>query len=314
MGIMHKTYMYAVIVLGFLTVLATWNAYAARSTDKLLHGAKQCTRFFSQYEQKHDIPKHLLAAIATTESGRYHKGLDMPVPWPWTINAEGKGQYFQTKHDAIRAVKRLQASGVKSIDVGCMQVNLHYHADAFSTLVAAFDPKYNVAYAASFLRTHYDETTNWKKATAYYHSRIPSKGSKYVGRVMKKWKHISRKVKEASPRKIAKYKSYIRTSDGKEKQFARSVYETTTPEKVDPREPKPVKAPTAPAKFIKLKQSDRISQNVMVIRPDASTTVDTENISPGNATNAGKAKFISLDKYRRTATPKAEPTKLLWEQ
>ena len=93
------------------------------------------------------LPARLLGAIAEVESGRpTDKGVIRP--WPWTINAEGRGQFFATKLEAIAAVRALQASGVRSIDVGCMQVNLMHHPTAFATLDEAFDPPANALYAA----------------------------------------------------------------------------------------------------------------------------------------------------------------------
>ena len=41
-----------------------------------------------------------------------------------------------------------RAQGARSIDVGCMQVNLLHHADAFASLEQAFDPVANARYAA----------------------------------------------------------------------------------------------------------------------------------------------------------------------
>jgi hypothetical protein len=55
-------------------------------------------------------------------------------PWPWAIDADGVGQFFATKAQAVAAVAALQAQGVHSIDVGCMQVNLMHHPDAFTSL------------------------------------------------------------------------------------------------------------------------------------------------------------------------------------
>ena len=93
------------------------------------------------------LPARLLGAIAEVESGRSNdKGVIRP--WPWTINAEGRGQFFATKQEAVAAVRTLQASGVRSIDVGCMQVNLMYHPNAFASLDEAFDPPANALYAA----------------------------------------------------------------------------------------------------------------------------------------------------------------------
>lgn len=170
---------------------------AAAQSDPLIEGAKLCTRHLPRYEREYAIPTHLLSAIASTESGRYHEGLKMKLPWPWAINAEGKGYWFDSKEQAIAAVKRLRARGIKSIDVGCMQVNLLQHPDAFASLDQAFDPEKNIGYAASFLHTLYEESNSWKTAASYYHSRTPSLGREYVGNVYSSWFSIIDKLRAA---------------------------------------------------------------------------------------------------------------------
>src|SRR3546814_16620059 len=65
--------------------------------------------------------------------------------------AEDKGRFLPSKAAAIEEVRRLQARGIRNIDVGCLQVNLHYHPDAFASRETAFDPEANAAYAAAFL-------------------------------------------------------------------------------------------------------------------------------------------------------------------
>lgn len=170
---------------------------AFATTDPLIEGAKLCTKVLPQYEKQFGIPAHLLSAIAATESGRYHKDLKIRIPWPWTINAEGKGYYLDSKEEAIAKVRSLMRQGVQSIDVGCMQVNLYHHSQAFSSLEQAFDPRYNVAYAATFLRTLYNDTSSWKQAAADYHSKTPGKGNKYVGMVYDSWQRLVDKLQVA---------------------------------------------------------------------------------------------------------------------
>jgi uncharacterized membrane protein len=132
------------------------------------------------------LPPRLLGAISDVESGRPDaKGTIRP--WPWTIDAEGRGQFFATKGEAIAAVLALQASGVRSIDVGCMQVNLMYHPNAFASLDAAFDPTTNALYAARFLNSLYGISGSWVQATAAYHSETPAIGADYQRRVMARW-------------------------------------------------------------------------------------------------------------------------------
>ena len=61
-------------------------------------------------------------------------------PWPWTINAEGEPHLFDTKVQAVAWVRQAQARGMRSIDIGCAQVNLMHHPTAFASLEQAFDP------------------------------------------------------------------------------------------------------------------------------------------------------------------------------
>lgn len=137
-------------------------------------------------EARAGIPPMLLAAIGRVESGR--RGDDGRVsPWPWTINAEGEGHFYDTKAEAIAAVRALQAQGVRSIDVGCMQVNLMHHPDAFASLDQAFDPAANAAYAARFLTELHGQFASWPKAAAAYHSQTPALGDDYAKQVLAAW-------------------------------------------------------------------------------------------------------------------------------
>src|SRR5262249_36720224 len=141
----------------------------------------------TKVEREDGIPRQLLRAISKAESGRYHEGKQVVMAWPWTVTAAGRGRYLETKADAIAEVEALQARGVKNIDVGCMQVNLQHHPDAFASLEDAFDPLTNVTYAASFLKTLAAEQGSWPKAAAYYHSQNPARYSGYRVKVREIW-------------------------------------------------------------------------------------------------------------------------------
>ena len=133
------------------------------------------------------LPPRLLHAISLTESGRADPATGRLRPWPWTINAEGEGQFFETRQQAVAAVRALQARGVRSIDVGCLQVNLMYHANAFASLEEAFDPRANAAYAARFLTALAVDGQDWARAIAAYHSQTPGLGAAYRTVVMARW-------------------------------------------------------------------------------------------------------------------------------
>jgi hypothetical protein len=140
-----------------------------------------CLGHIASAEKSNAIPESLLRTIGFAESGRTVDG--RRGAWPWTVNAQGQGHYFESKSAAVEFVQGLQAQGVSVIDVGCMQVNLHYHPKAFASLEDAFDPATNVAYAAKFLVWLQDETKDWATASRYYHSRTPSLGRAYAARL-----------------------------------------------------------------------------------------------------------------------------------
>ena len=146
-----------------------------------------CRAAIAGAEQGQAIPAHLMAAIGRAESGRRDEATGAMHPWPWTINAEGQGFFFDTKAQAVAAVRAMQARGVKSIDVGCMQVNLLHHPDAFPTLEQAFDPAANAAYAARFLRQLFGQAGDWTKAVGLYHSATPELSEPYAKKVMALW-------------------------------------------------------------------------------------------------------------------------------
>jgi hypothetical protein len=147
----------------------------------------ECETAIANAETAESLPLGLLGAIARIESGRFDPALSIIRPWPWTINAAGTGRAFATKNEALDAVLDLQARGVQSIDIGCLQVNLLHHRQAFTTLAQAFDPGANAAYAAHFLRTLFAERLDWPAAAAAYHSRTPDVGAPYRQLVLAVW-------------------------------------------------------------------------------------------------------------------------------
>ncbi|MFO1242674.1 MAG: transglycosylase SLT domain-containing protein [Rickettsiales bacterium] len=171
-------------------------AAAARADDTninqeaMLRNARYCTQYFSRYERTNGIPKNLLMAISSTESGRYNERVKMTLPWPWTINVDGQGKYFNTMHEAVVATRNALNSGANNVDVGCMQISLKHHPDAFVSLTDAFSPEKNVAYGAKFLREKYDEERSWKKAIAAYHSKTTSYGQKYYASIIRTWRNV----------------------------------------------------------------------------------------------------------------------------
>ncbi len=133
--------------------------------------------------ENNDLPAHILSAIGVVESGRRDRLTGRIGAWPWSVNAAGDSHMFDTRGEAIAFVREAQARGIRSIDVGCMQINLLYHPDAFASLEEAFTPAANVHYATAFLLNLRERTGDWTSATGNYHSATPGLSEDYARRV-----------------------------------------------------------------------------------------------------------------------------------
>lgn len=140
-----------------------------------------CERQMLRAAHKHGIPLGMLYAIGLTETGR---GDSLR---PYALNIEGRAVYDRDRRAALDRFKAAQQAGARSIDVGCMQINLKHHPDAFASLDDAFDPSTNVAYGADFLKSLHDQTNGWLAAARRYHSATPEKGEPYGELVLANW-------------------------------------------------------------------------------------------------------------------------------
>ena len=144
-----------------------------------------CNAAIATAERKTAMPKRMMGTIALVESGRVVG--KRVVPWPWSINVGGTGYYYASKEEAIEAVRTFTAAGQKSIDVGCMQINLAAHPAAFDSLDTAFEPAANADYAARFLRTLYQQSGHFSTAMTAYHSQTPEYANDYARRLLAVW-------------------------------------------------------------------------------------------------------------------------------
>ena len=168
-------------VLVALTVLATPRDHA-RASDAQLCGAA-----IERAEAAASLPPGLLGAVAVSESGKYDRARRGAAPWPWTVNNAGDGRYFASKAEAMAHVDQLRAKGERNIDVGCMQISLLHHPEAFASLDDAFEPVRNVGYGADFLGRLQDETGSWTRAVERYHTADPERGRAYREKVYERW-------------------------------------------------------------------------------------------------------------------------------
>ncbi|MGB3312977.1 MAG: transglycosylase SLT domain-containing protein [Albidovulum sp.] len=139
-----------------------------------------CDQVAAEASRRSGVPVSVLRAISLTETGRKRDGAFRP--WPWTVNMEGKGVWFETEDEARAYVYKEYKRGARSFDVGCFQINYKWHGKAFRSIEEMFDPLANALYAARFLTELHAEMGSWGKAAGAYHSRTPEYANRYQAR------------------------------------------------------------------------------------------------------------------------------------
>ena len=189
--VLRKILFLLVISLVIIHPIQAQKDYTASTlVDTAAETSDVCVMVAAQMESKYGIKEHLLQTISSVETGRWDYKREEFVSWPWTINVNGRGYHFATKDEAVAEVKRLQAKGIKSIDVGCMQISLKYHGTEFASLEDAFDPQINAEYSAKFLSKLYQKRKDWQWAAMAYHSKIPSRGLRYKKKLLSRFEEI----------------------------------------------------------------------------------------------------------------------------
>lgn len=158
-----------------ISVVAVW-----LSDAPLAQAENICEREMHRASARYGVPLGILYAVGLTETGRKNS------LQPYAMNIEGKAEFPPSQSAAIRRFGEVRAEGAKLIDLGCMQINYHYHSQAFPSVAAMLMPSLNVDYAARFLKRLREREGNWTMAVARYHARPNNDPAqkRYVCRVM----------------------------------------------------------------------------------------------------------------------------------
>ncbi|MFN0113997.1 MAG: transglycosylase SLT domain-containing protein [Paracoccaceae bacterium] len=136
-----------------------------------------CDRAANLASAETGVPVEVLRAISLTETGHRREGSIRP--WPWTVNMEGNGVWFDTPDEARAFVDAEYRRGARSFDVGCFQINYKWHGQGFASIDQMFEPEANARYAANFMRRLHAELGDWSAAAGAYHSRTPFYADRY---------------------------------------------------------------------------------------------------------------------------------------
>ncbi len=157
-----------------LAIAFMFSACAARA------GESTCEREMARAAAKHGVPLGMLYAVGLAETGR---GDSLQ---PYALNIEGRPVYAIGREEALRLIGSARSTGARLIDIGCMQINHHFHAKNFASVEDMLDPAQNVEYAARFLNELRTREGSWTGAVARYHAgpnNDPAQ-KKYVCRVI----------------------------------------------------------------------------------------------------------------------------------
>jgi soluble lytic murein transglycosylase-like protein len=139
-------------------------ACISSATPALAQPANACEAEILRAADRYGVPPGILYAVGLTETGR--KGSLHPN----ALNIAGRAVFAATPREALAEFEKARAAGIRLIDLGCMQINHHYHARHFPDVAAMLDPRRNVDYAARFLVELKARHRTWTMAVARYHA------------------------------------------------------------------------------------------------------------------------------------------------
>ena len=132
------------------------------------------------------VPVEIVKRIITHESKSFFNG--EVQPWPWTLNINGVGYYYNTKKEALEAALQALDEDVKKLGIGFGQLEWKYHGQrADWNLAKALDPANNVKMVCDILveSRKSERVKNWADAIAYYHRPVMDKlGRDYASKVL----------------------------------------------------------------------------------------------------------------------------------
>jgi hypothetical protein len=139
------------------------------------------------------IPPKIFFSIAMVESRKKIYSTKV-MPWPWTLNVEGKAYRYMNRKQAWVALNKFVAQE-KIVDIGLMQVNWKYHKSKLRTTWEALDPFHNMRVSAQILQGCYAHKENWWACVGAYHSpgKTPAqkvRAENYRNRVKEQYKRI----------------------------------------------------------------------------------------------------------------------------
>ncbi|MBX2808157.1 MAG: transglycosylase SLT domain-containing protein [Cellvibrionaceae bacterium] len=141
---------------------------------------------FQEVGEKYALDPLLLYAIAITESATgVGEGYIQPSPY---VFRTASGPRFFTSRTAAESELSPILLETQHVDIGMMQINLHYHPQ--DDPLALLDPYYNLSVAAQYLQRTLSSTKDPVIGVGRYHSWTKELAKWYGTRVWKTYSNL----------------------------------------------------------------------------------------------------------------------------
>lgn len=128
--------------LGFSLATLNMFAFSAHTQAFDLTGT-----FMDDAAKAYGLDPYLIYAVGLAESARGSNG--KVAPHPYTLRSKN-GAFYGTKSDAEAELKRILATNDRMVDVGLLQINLHWNGHGVDPL-SLLDPRNNAMHGAKIL-------------------------------------------------------------------------------------------------------------------------------------------------------------------
>ena len=152
--------------------------------------------FYSDLSKETNVPVDVLFALAATETNTLLDNGKV-LPWPYSINLNGKPEYFSTSQEMLQRASNLVKQGVIHFDCGLFQVNWKWNGrHRASSLKEACSPKSNGLIASNIIKGFFANSGDWIDAAGKYHNPSNNNGAAdiYKERFATKWKYAKKLV------------------------------------------------------------------------------------------------------------------------
>ncbi len=105
---------------------------------------------FAKAGKRYSLPPALLYSVALVESAT-GRNTGLVSPWPWTLRGPRTSYYAPSKQSAVAALQQYRQQYGDAIDVGLMQINLHWHRKRLASVNQLLDPEINIMLGAQLL-------------------------------------------------------------------------------------------------------------------------------------------------------------------